>query len=81
MNRSGTLLSPVPCQVIIPAGHLVQLGYAITWKKKGSSIQRGKSDPLVVEVVKGCPLIPREVGIQLLDEYERKLEAGEVAMV
>ena len=80
VNRFGTLLSPVPCQVIIPAGYLVQLGYATTWRKKGCCIQRGKSVPLVVEVVKGCPLIPRDVGIKILEEYERKLEAGEVAM-
>ena len=81
VNRFGTLLSPRPCQVIVPAGYLVQLGYAIAWRKKGCYIQKGKSKPLEVEVVKGCPLIPRDKGIQLLDEYERKLELGELVMM
>ena len=29
VNRCGTLLSQLACQVIIPAGYLVQLGYSI----------------------------------------------------
>ena len=29
-----------PCQVILPAGYLVQLGYTISWKRKGCVIQR-----------------------------------------
>ena len=34
INKRGTLLSSVPCQVIIPAGYFVQLGFSIAWKKK-----------------------------------------------
>ena len=30
INKCGTLLSSSPCQVIIPAGYLVQLGFSIT---------------------------------------------------
>ena len=36
----GTLLSVGPCQVILPAGYLVQLGYTISWRPKGCVIQR-----------------------------------------
>ena len=27
-----TLLSMIPCQVILPAGYLVQLGYSVSWR-------------------------------------------------
>ena len=69
INKCGTLLSSVPCQVIIPAGYLVQLGFTIAWKWKGCVIRRRGRVPLEVKVVKGCPLIAREKGLQLLYEY------------
>ena len=65
IHRYGTLLSSGPCQVILPAGYLVQLGFSIGWKKKGCVIR-----------VWGCPLIPRKKGLQLLYEYEGLMESG-----
>ena len=76
ISRHGTLLSAGPCQVILPAGYLVQLGYTISWKKKGCVIRKPREGVLEVKVVKGCPLISREVGLQLLDEYEALRESG-----
>ena len=76
ISRHGTLLSLSLCQVILPAGYLVQLGYSISWKRKGCVIQRAGQAPLEVKVVKGCPLIPKEVGLRLLDEYESMREVG-----
>ena len=76
VNRCGTLLSTSPCQVIVPAGYLVQLGFHIAWKKKGCVIRRGGEPPLEVKVVKGCPLIARDCGLQLLEEYEGLKDAG-----
>ena len=70
VNEFGTLLSTKPCQVILPACYLVQLGYVISWKKKGCSIKRKGEASLQVKVVKGCPLVPKEKGLQLLAEYE-----------
>ena len=32
VNQYGTLLSAQVCQVIIPAGYLVQWGFSIVWK-------------------------------------------------
>ena len=81
VNKHGTLLSQSACQVIIPAGYLVQLGYTITWKHKGCLIRRGRAETLSVEVVKGCPLILKEKGLEILDEYESRLEKGEVYML
>ena len=78
INKHGTLLSSGPCQVILPAGYLVQLGFTIGWKKKGCVIQRRGKAVLEVKVVKGCPLIPKERGLQLLDEYEGLLESGKL---
>ena len=69
VNRYGTLLSTAPCQVIVPAGYLVQLGFSIAWKKKDCVIKRGGERPLEVKVVKGCPLISRDKGLQLLGPF------------
>ena len=76
INKCGTLLSSAPCQIMIPAGYLVQLGFSIVWKKRGCVIRRRGRVPLEVKVVKGCPLISREKGLQLLYEYEGLLESG-----
>ena len=76
INKHGTLLSEAACQVIIPAGYLVQLGFSIVWGKKGCTIRRKGRIPLEVTVVKGCPLIDREIGLQLLREYEQLREPG-----
>ena len=78
VNCWGTLLSASPCQVIVPAGYLVQLGFGLTWRKKGCVIRRKGEASLPVTVVKGCPLIPREVGLRLLDEYESLRDCGEI---
>ena len=32
INSQGTLLSTSPCQVIVPAGYLIQMGFVIVWK-------------------------------------------------
>ena len=79
INRCGTLLSASPCQVIVPAGYLVQLGFGLSWKKKGCVIRRKGEAPLPVTVVKGCPLIPRELGLRLLDEYECLRNTGQIS--
>ena len=78
VNRWGALLSASPCQVIVPAGYLVQLGFGLTWRKKGCVIKRKGEASLLVTVIKGCPLIPREVGLRLLDEYESLRDCGEI---
>ncbi|CAE7377945.1 TY4B-J [Symbiodinium microadriaticum] len=71
VNEFGTLLSPVDCQLILPAGYLVQMGYRISWGKKGCKIRHPKFGELEVFVVKGCPLISKELGMKLLEQYER----------
>ena len=81
INRHGTLLSSVPCQVIIPAGYLVRLGFSIAWKKRGCVIRRRGRARLEVKVVKGCPLIPRDEGLQLLYEYEGLMETGSLPVL
>ena len=76
VNRHGTLLSKAPCQVIIPAAYLVKLGFALSWSRRGCTIKRRGKKPLEVTVVKGCPLISRDVGLQLLRECEDREERG-----
>ena len=81
VNRHGTLLNAGPCQVILPAGYLVQMGYVITWKKGNCVVKKKGRQPLEVKVVKGCPLVPRAVGLQLLQDYEEGLEKGELSVL
>ena len=76
INEHGTLLSSQPCQVILPAGYLVQLGFAITWRKKGCIIKRKGQPALEVVLAKGCPLISKEQGLCLLAEYEALKDQG-----
>ena len=76
INEHGTLLSSQPCQVILPAGYLVQLGFAITWRKKGCIIKRKGQPALEVVLAKGCPLISKEQGPCLLAEYEALKDQG-----
>ncbi|CAE7227612.1 unnamed protein product [Symbiodinium necroappetens] len=76
INIYGTLLHGGTCQVILPASYLVDLGYTISWKKKGCRVKHAKQGTLEVVVVKGCPLIPKEVGLKLLRDYEGR-KAGE----
>ena len=70
IDERGTLLSSEPCQVIVPAGYLIELGYTVSWKRKGCIIRHPQCGKLEVSVVKGCPLISREEGLRLLREYE-----------
>ena len=72
INAHGTLLHAGPCQVILPANYLVQLGFSIVWKRKGCRIKHPKKGCLEVTVVKGCPLVSKEVGLALLKEYEER---------
>ena len=75
INSYGTLLHAGPCQVILPANYLIQLGFSIVWRRKGCRIKHPKKGCLDVTVVKGCPLVSREMGLLLLREYE-ELQAG-----
>ncbi|CAE7605438.1 TY5A [Symbiodinium sp. CCMP2592] len=42
INTYGTLLTEGPSQVIIPAGYLIELGYKVTWGKKGCKVRHPK---------------------------------------
>ena len=65
--------------MILPAGYLVQMGFSIVWKKGQCVVKRRDRRPLEVKLVKGCPLVSREVGLQLLRDYEEALEKGELS--
>ena len=75
INDFGTLLHAGQCQVILPAAYLVDLGFTIAWRKRGCVIRHPKKGRLDVVVVKGCPLIPKEVGLSLLRDYEALKES------
>ena len=70
INNQGTLLHGGGCQVILPANYLIELGYTIAWRKRGCRVKHPRKGSLEVTLVKGCPLIPKGVGLDLLQEYE-----------
>ena len=76
VNEHGTLLHDGHCQVVIPAGYLIEMGYAIQWRRKGCRVSHPSRGSLEVSLVKGCPLVPREVGLEILREYELMKEKG-----
>ena len=53
-------------------------GFSISWRSGGCSIRRRGEAPLEVKVIKGCPLIPKEKGLQLVKEYEDLKESGDL---
>ena len=74
VNEFGTLLHTGQCQVILPASYLVELGYSISWKRRGCKIRHPKEGNLPVQVVKGCPLISKETGLAILARYEEQVK-------
>ena len=72
INDFGTLLHRGQCQVILPASYLVELGYVLSWRRRGCRVKHPKRGVLDVTVVKGCPLIPKALGLKLLQEYEER---------
>ena len=81
ITEHGTLLHLGPCQVILPASYLVELGYSINWKRQGCKIRHPRDGRLEVSVVKGCPLIPKEVGLRLLRDYTRSFRLKGVVLI
>ena len=56
-------------------------GFSVVWKKGRCVVKRKDRRPLEVKLVKGCPLVSREVGLQLLRDYEEALERKKLSAV
>ena len=71
MPGHQTLLSRTPVEPIVPLGWLVQCGYKISWAADHCTINHPERGPLQCVLRSGCPVMPREQGLQLLDDLEK----------
>ena len=71
MPGHHTLLSKTAVEPIIPLGWLVQCGYRINWGADQCVIQHPDRGPLQCILRSGCPVMPRDQGLQLLDDLEK----------
>ena len=66
-----SLLSKTDVEPIIPLGWLVQCGYRINWGPDQCVIQHPERGPLQCILRAGCPVMPRDLGLRLLDDLEK----------
>ena len=66
-----TLLSKTEVEPIIPLSWLVQGGYQIDWSRDRCVIHHPERGPLCCELRAGCPVMPRDQGLALLDDLEK----------
>ena len=67
-----TLLSRDSVEAIVPLHRLVALGYQINWSKRGCRINHPSRGTIECTLRNGCPVLPEEDGLALLDEMEKQ---------
>jgi len=70
--QTGTLLTRIPTEPIVPLRGIVDLGYKIKWDSKGCEIYHPEQGKLVCWLRNGCPVVREEHALQLIDDIERK---------
>ena len=50
VNQYGTLLHDGACQVIVPAGYLIEMGYSIKWHRRGCRVKHPSKGTLDVHL-------------------------------
>ncbi|CAL1159243.1 unnamed protein product [Cladocopium goreaui] len=55
---------------ILPMGALTKLGYEITWSGGDCKMMGTKGDKVEVTVINGCPMVPRQLGMELMEHME-----------
>eukprot|EP00435_Cladocopium_sp_Y103_P037084 s2739_g9.t1 len=67
---TGSLLTLHDVQMIIPMAALTQLGYEVKWTGAGCSISAPDGAQLPVQLDQGCPTLPRQDGLRILQQVE-----------
>ena len=70
--QTGTLLTKIPVEPIVPLRGIVELGYKIKWDSKGCEIYHPEHGKLTCWLRNGCPVVREEHALQLIDDMERK---------
>lgn len=80
---TGTLLSKVPVEPIVPLRGLVSLGYKIQWDKRGCVVHHPVHGKLSCWLRNGCPVVKETHSLQLIHDIEqseiRKVNGPRVA--
>ena len=68
---TGTLLSSVPVEPIVPLRGLVSLGFKIQWDKRGFVVHHPVHGKLACWLRNGCPVVKEKHALQLIHDIEQ----------
>lgn len=80
MNREGTMITNNPrTEPILPMGALTKvIKCSLKWNKEGLVVRHPVRGVLPVSYEDGCPVLPRELTLQLIEEIEKQQGGGSV---
>ena len=71
MTESGVMVSTnLQVEPIVPLGMLAGGGCKISWKKHGMKVSHPTKGSLPISIQAGCPQIPKQLALELIQEYE-----------
>ena len=65
-----TVSTDTSVEPIVPLGWLDRIGCEISWKNGAMRVRHPERGLLPVEVVAGCPQVPKDLGLELIQELE-----------
>ena len=68
---NGTLITKQQVQSIVPVSLVAALGYNVVWNKSGCEMVHPKLGALPITLSQGCPVVPEEVGRDLMKRVEK----------
>ena len=68
---NGTLITLQQVQPIVPVSLVAALGYSVNWDKNGCDISHPRLGALPVSLSQGCPVVPEDVGLDLMNKVEK----------
>ena len=73
LTETGVILGSQSAEPIVPMGMVTTvLGCHLSWSNQGLEIQHPKRGTLPVRVEDGCPMVSKELAMQLIEEIEAK---------
>ena len=75
VERTKTLITQERVQPIVPMCLVTALGYKVEWTAGECRIHHGTRGQLPVKLCQGCPTLPLEEGMRLMEEVEQ-LQSG-----
>ena len=74
INDKATLLTEQPVTPILPLGPAIQyLRCKLEWNRDQVHLVHPVRGPLPVTLVKGCPMLPRKLTLELIEELESQI--------